>query len=128
MVTNSWWIKMDYWVQTVLGVGILVTAVSIVGWFYALVLLGLLGVWQVISGLVGAISGDRLQQIYIVVVAILSLYGIINIPSHSEVAISAAMLISCVIAVWKYTVVRADYISLSIIDAHQIDINNLLDA
>jgi hypothetical protein len=71
MVTNSWWIKADYWVQTVLGSCLLLALISIVGWFFALILLGVLGLWQVISGLLGAISGDRLQQIYVVVVGIL---------------------------------------------------------
>ena len=70
MTTNSWWIRTDYYVQTVIGVGILFSAVTVLGIYVALLLLMPLGAWQVISGLVAASQNDRLQQIYLGVVAV----------------------------------------------------------
>jgi hypothetical protein len=128
MVTNSWWIKMDYWVQTVLGCCILVAAATFIGLYLALSLLIPLGAWQVLSGLVYAIKGERLQQIYIGVVSIY--FGVWYVSwwlESFEVSI-AFMLIALPIGAWKYTVVRADYICLGIIDTPKIEANTLLDA
>jgi hypothetical protein len=127
MIKNSWWIKTDYWVQTVLGVSILVTAASMIGLFLALMLLIPLGGWQVISGLIAALKGERIQQIYLGVVVAYGCFWYL-VPNLNAFFFTLMVIIPLVIGVWKYTVVRADYISLKIIDARQIDTNDFLDA
>ena len=129
MGTNSWWIKTDYWVQTVIGCGILISAITIVGLLVAFILLIPLGIWQVISGLVSALRGDRIQQIYLgVVVIYLSLWFSSFSNNFGEYLIIPLMLIATTIAIWKYTLARADYISLKIVEVPEIENQDLLDA
>ena len=127
MTTNSWWIRTDYWVQTVIGVGILVSAVTVVGIYFSLFLLIPLGAWQVVSGLVAALKNDRLQQIYLGVIAVYFgfFYFVETIYTNFFVFL---MIIAFVIGVWKYTVVRADYKSLDIVTIQEVDNEDLLDA
>ena len=127
MTTNSWWIRTDYWVQTVIGVGILVSAVTVVGIYFSLFLLIPLGAWQVVSGLVAALKNDRLQQIYLGVIAVYFgfFYFVETIYTNFFVFL---MIIAVVIGVWKYTVVRADYKSLDIVTIQKSDNEDLLDA
>lgn len=127
MTTNSWWIRTDYWVQTVIGVGILVSAVTVVGIYFSLFLLIPLGAWQVVSGLVAALKNDRLQQIYLGVIAVYFgfFYFVETIYTNFFVFL---MIIAVVIGVWKYTVVRADYKSLDIVTIQEVDNEDLLDA
>ena len=124
MTTNSWWIRTDYWVQTVIGVGILVSAVTVVGIYFSLFLLIPLGAWQVVSGLVAALKNDRLQQIYLGIVAVYLGFCY----SVKENFVDYFMIIAVVIGVWKYTVVRADYKSLDIVTIQNLDNEDLLDA
>lgn len=140
MKANHGWVKIDYKIQTVLAYGLaaLVLGSTLLaffskmgywGFFLSLLLLIPIGAWQVISGLIYAIKGDRLQQIYLGVVAVYFGFWFLALPyAHNDYFPIAAMLIAAIIAVWKYTVVRADYISLSIIDVPKIDNENLLDA
>jgi hypothetical protein len=126
MVTNSWWIKTDYWVQTVLGICILVCAASIVGLMGTFILLIPLGAWQVISGLIAALRNDRIQQIYLVVIVIhLSLWFSSYTINAGQYLIIPLIIAAIIIGIWKYTVIRADYISLKIISVPETD---LLDA
>ena len=138
MKATSEWIKADYKTQTFLGavlcflilVSVVLCLFSIEYGFFggclAVLFLIPIGAWQVISGFVHAFKGDRLQQIYIGVVAVF--FGIWYVATiyHSNYFI-IMMLIAVVVAVWKYTVVRADYISLKIIDVPNIEDDNLLD-
>ena len=128
MTTNSWWIRTDYWVQTVIGVGILVSAVTVVGLFFAMFLLIPFGAWQVVSGLVAAFKNDRLQQIYLAVVAIYFGFWYLNVETIYTNFFVFLMIIAVVIGVWKYTVVRADYKSLDIVTIQKSDNEDLLDA
>jgi uncharacterized membrane protein YpjA len=139
MKTNSSWIKTDYHVQTFVGfLGIVLLPLSLVSFllsteaamiFVCLAILALIpiGVWQVISGVFYALNGDRLQQIYLGVVAFYFSIWYLAIKSDTDCAIPL-MAIAVTIAVWKYTVVRADYISLDIIDVPKLEIEELLDA
>jgi hypothetical protein len=138
MKTNNGWIKTDYHVQTIIGSIIaLLTVASVLLWFsvaqfafatvyFAVLLLIPLGVWQVISGIVGAFDNDRLQQIYIGVIIIY--FGIWYFISAFSLEFYSMLAIALIIAVWKYTVVRADFISLRIIDMSKIENDSLLDA
>jgi hypothetical protein len=128
MMKNSWWIKTDYWVQTVLICCILASAATIIGLYLALLLLMFFGAWQIISGFVGAVKGDRLQQIYFFVVILYFVFGGIGSNARSPVPMIVILLIALVIGIWKYTVTRADYICLEIIDTPNTDTNDLLDA
>ena len=128
MTTNSWWIRTDYWVQTVIGVGILVSAVTVVGIYFSLFLLIPLGAWQVVSGLVAALKNDRLQQIYLTVVAVYFGFWYLNVETIYTNFFVFLMIIAVVIGVWKYTVVRADYKSLDIVTIQEVDNEDLLDA
>ena len=93
----------------------------------AFILLIPLGIWQVISGLVSAFRGERIQQIYLGVVVIhLSLWFSCFSNNFGEYLIIPLMLIAATIAIWKYTVVRADYISLKIIQ--KVEVPDILDA
>jgi hypothetical protein len=138
MKTNHWWVEIDYKLQTVAGYGfiafilgsILLTFFSKMGYaglYLSLVLLIPIGAWQVLSGLIYAFKGDRLQQIYLGVVALYFSFWFI-IPNAVRDYFPITFLIAFVIAVWKYTVVRADYISLKIIDVPKMGDDNLLDA
>ena len=128
MTTNSWWIRTDYWVQTVIGVGILVSAVTVVGIYFSLLLLIPFGAWQVVSGLVAALKNDRLQQIYLGVVAVYFGCWYLVIETIYSSFFVFLMIIAVVIGVWKYTVVRADYKSLDIVTIQELDNEDLLDA
>jgi hypothetical protein len=147
MGTNSWWIKTDYWVQTVLGGTILLLAASaLLGslsvflgwkdgfmWVYGSLCLAFLfliplGIWQIISGFVSAVKGDYLQQIYLFVVILYFIFWGIGLNALSPIPMIVCMFIALIIGVWKYTVTRADYICLSIIDVPNIDADDLLDA
>ena len=138
MKATSEWIKADYRTQTVLGIalGCLIAGSALIclysigygflGGYLAVLFLMPIGAWQVISGLVYAFKGDRLQQIYLGVVAVF--FGIwFAMANLRRDYFIIMMLIAVVIAVWKYTVVRADYISLKIIDVPNIEDENLLD-
>ncbi len=139
MKANSEWVKTDYKIQTFLGavlcflvlgsvlICLFSREVAFVGGCLAVLFLMPIAVWQVISGLVYAFKGDRLQQIYLGVVAVF--FGIWYFAAvyHSDFLV-LMLIIAAIIAVWKYTVVRADYISLKIIDVPNIDNTNLLDA
>ena len=129
MTTNSWWIRTDYWVQTVIGVGILVTAASVVGLGITLFLLIPLGAWQVMSGLVAALKNDRLQQIYLgVVVVYFGFWYLLAIEKLNPIGFIFLLIIAFIIGAWKYTVVRADYKSLDIITIQELDNEHFLDA
>ena len=129
MTTNSWWIRTDYWVQTVIGVGILISAVTVVGVYFSLLLLMPLGAWQVVSGLVAAFKNDRLQQIYLGVVAVYFGFWYLLVSENADAGTFIFLLsIASIIGVWKYTVVRADYKSLDIITIQNLDNEELLDA
>ena len=80
-----------------------------------------------ISGLIYAFNGDRLQQIYLGVVAVYFSFWFI-VPNLVRDYFPITLLLALVIAVWKYTIVRADYISLKIIDVPKADDDHLLDA
>jgi hypothetical protein len=81
MKTNNNWIKTDYRIQSILGGAILLLTVvgaflwlltkdfAFLSFALALLLLMPLGAWQVISGLIDALKGDPLQQIYLGVVS-----------------------------------------------------------
>lgn len=135
MKTNSKWIKTDYKVQTVFCYAILgLIAATFISFLFTqspalgmlpLLLLIPLGIWQVISGLINALNGDRLQQIYLGVVALYFTIGYFGIGYYSDYLVTMMMVIVVIIAIWKYTVVRADYISLDIISVPDTD---LLDA
>lgn len=138
MKTNNGWIKTDYKVQTAFGwgiasmivcgtIGLLISQSAYLILCLALLLLIPIGAWQVLSGLIYALGGDRLQQIYLGVVAIY--FGIWFVtPDLVRDYFPLVFFIAFIIAVWKYTVVRADYISLKIIDVPKTDDNTLLDA
>jgi hypothetical protein len=146
MKTNSSWIKTDYHVQTYLGfLGIALLFASLFGCIFSkeaafvfgclvILLLIPIGAWQVLSGIIYALSGDRLQQIYLCVVAFY--FGVVFIfceidsiyRVNADIFLIMMGIIAFVIAVWKYTVVRADYISLKIIDVPKVEIENFLDA
>ena len=138
MKTNNGWIKTDYKVQTAFGwgiasmivcgtIGLLISQSAYLILCLALLLLIPIGAWQVLSGLIYALNGDRLQQIYLGVVAIY--FGIWFVtPDLVRDYFPLVFFIAFIIAVWKYTVVRADYISLKIIDVPKTDDNTLLDA
>jgi hypothetical protein len=128
MKANSWWIKTDYWMQTVMGVGILITAASLIGWMFALILLIPFGAWQLLSGLIAALYGDRLQQIYLVVASLILVLCYFNLDVRTETTLLVLIIVSIPIGIWKYTVARADYISLNIIAVADIDHDDLLDA
>jgi hypothetical protein len=153
MKTNSGWIKTDYRVQSVLGFVMILLISSgllcglllllgledwIIGIYYAafltLLLFMPLGLWQVISGIIHAFHGDKLQQIYLGVVAIYFsiVYFFYQINDYqrlyNDVFLILMGVIALIIAVWKYTVVRADYISLKIIDVPKTESDDLLDA
>ncbi len=127
MKTHIFWIKTDYWVQTILGGCILVAVASLIGWMIALILLLPFGAWQLLSGLIAAIKGDKLQIIYLIVASIILTLCYNNLNVRTEITLLILILISIPIAVWKYTVTRADYISLDIIDVPNSD-ENVLDA
>ena len=138
MKANNGWIKTDYKVQTAFGWGIASMIVcGTIGLLFsqsaylilclALLLLIPIGAWQVLSGLIYALDGDRLQQIYLGVVALYFSIWYATAVYHSNYFI-LMMVIAAIIAVWKYTVVRADYISLEIIDVPNTDDSTLLDA
>ena len=128
MTTNSWWIRTDYWVQTVIGVGILVSAASVVGLGITLFLLIPLGAWQVMSGLVAALKNDRLQQIYLGVVAVyFGFWYLLAIEKLNPIGFIFLFIIAFIIGVWKYTVVRADYKSLDIVTIQDLENEDLLD-
>jgi hypothetical protein len=127
MKTNIAWIKLDYWVQTILGCCILACAISIVGLFVAFIFLIPFGIWQVISGVVSALRGDRIQQIYLSVATIhLSLWFGSYTMDVGAYLIIPLIVVAIIIGIWKYTVVRADYISLDIISVP--DTEHILDA
>lgn len=129
MKTTIWWIRTDFWLQTIVGSCILLSALSIVGFGLALLLLIPFGALQVISGLVQAFRGDRLQQIYLGVVLIYLALGYFLLNSSAPFnAFIPMLLLAAVIGVWKYTVVRADYNSLSFISAPDLEHDDLLDA
>jgi hypothetical protein len=153
MKTNSSWIKADYHVQTYIGlVAVLLLSSAIIclllvlfGWAdavmwvylsvsFSLFLLFPFGIWQVVSGFIYAINGDRLQQIYLGVIATyFSLaYAFFKFDSlhreYEDAFLLLMSIIAVIIAVWKYTVVRADYISLKIIDVPKVEIEDFLDA
>jgi hypothetical protein len=140
MKTNIAWIKTDYKVQTAIGFLILLLSlIAAIGWFIhltgsglnviwafqsiclALVLFAPLGAWQVLSGLIYALGGDKLQQIYLAVVAIYFVSWGFAYSLKSDL-LYFLLVIALVIAIWKYTVVRADYISLDIISVPDSDI------
>ncbi len=146
MKTNIKFIKTDYWAQTILGSIILSSILSaLVGWAlnaigwksgliwgyqsicFALLLLAPFGAWQVISGLINALNGDRLQKIYLGVVTVY--FGIVYVYYkfcygliEDYIFLIMMATIAIIIAIWKYTVVRADYISLDIISVPDSDI------
>lgn len=129
MTTNSWWIRTDYYVQTVIGVCILAVAASVVGIYFAVPLLMPLGAWQVISGIVAAFKNDRLQQIYLgVVVVYFGFWYLLVLENPNDSGFIVLLVIAFVIGLWKYTVARADYKSLDIITVQDIDNEDLLDA
>ena len=137
MKTNISWIKTDYKVQTGFGYMIVALIVATIVSFlmtksFALgmlvfLLLMPLGAWQVISGLIYAFSGDRLQQIYLGVVALYFIIGYVGTIYYSDY-LPIMLVVAFIIGIWKYTVVRADYKSLDIINVPNIDTDNLLDA
>ena len=137
MKTNISWIKTDYKVQTGFGYMIVALIVATIVSFlmtksFALgmlvfLLLMPLGAWQVISGLIYALNGDRLQQIYLGVVALYFTIGYVGTIYHSDY-LPIMLVVALIIGIWKYTVVRADYKSLDIINVPNIDTDNLLDA
>jgi hypothetical protein len=139
MKTNNNWIKTDYRIQSILGGAILLlTLAGGVLWLLAkdfaflalclaLLLLMPLGAWQVISGLIDALKGNRLQQIYLGVVTFYFTIWYFTAVYHSDY-FPLMMVMAVIIAVWKYTVVRADYISLNIIAVPNIAENDILDA
>jgi hypothetical protein len=150
MKTNHWWIKADYRVQSALGLvmillivsGLLCWLLSSIGWeniwmFFSIYFVALmfipLGLWQVISGIIHAFNGDKLQKTYLLVVFIY--FGITFIYLNTSYYIYdfnyfliPMSIIALTIAVWKYTVVRADYISLAIINVPKTEMEDLLDA
>lgn len=145
MKGNTDWIKTDYRVQTIIGRLILLLILcavcclflGIAGLDYifsyaflpislALISLIPLGIWQIISGLINASTGDRLQQIYLSVVIVY--FCIWYFIAPFSLGFYIILVIAIIIAVWKYAVVRADYISLSIIDVSKAVENDLLDA
>jgi hypothetical protein len=138
MKTNHWWIKTDYKVQTAFGYSLIALVLGgallaffsktgFLGFFLSLLFLMPIGAWQVISGLIYAFNGDRLQQIYLGVVAVF--FGIWYIVGgFRSDYFTLLMVIAVVVAVWKYTVVRADYISLKIIDVPKMGDDNFLGA
>ena len=101
--------------------------IGFLGLYFSFALLIPIGAWQVISGLIYAFKGDRLQQIYLGVVAVYFSFWFATTNLVRD-CILIFFFIAVVIAVWKYTVVRADYISLKIIDVPKTDDDNLLDA
>ncbi len=146
MKTNIGWIKTDYKVQKALGFFMLLLTLSaIFGWLahlakleqgfnwallsicLAILLLAPLGAWQVLSGLIYALGGDKLQQIYLAVVGFYFVAWSFAVSVKSDL-FYVLFAVAFVIAVWKYTVVRADYISLKIIDVPKVEIEDLLDA
>ncbi len=138
MKANHWWVEIDYKIQTVLGYGLiafvlgsaLIAIFSYIGYlglYVSLFILVPVGAWQVISGLIYAFNGDRLQQIYLGVVAVYFSFWFI-VPNLVRDYFPITLLLALVIAVWKYTIVRADYISLKIIDVPKADDDHLLDA
>ena len=138
MKANHWWVEIDYKIQTVLGYGLiafvlgsaLIAIFSYIGYlglYVSLFILVPVGAWQVISGLIYAFNGDRLQQIYLGVVAVYFSFWFI-VPNLVRDYFLITLLLALVIAVWKYTIVRADYISLKIIDVPKADDDHLLDA
>jgi hypothetical protein len=153
MKTNSSWIKTDYRVQSALVliisslllIGLFCGLLIFAGWdegiwgiyyvvFIVLSLFTPFGLWQVVSGLIHAFNGDKLQRIYLAVVAVYFFIGYSFFQFHNyhhldtDIFLILMGIIALVIAVWKYTVVRADYISLKIIDVPKVEIDNLLDA
>jgi hypothetical protein len=145
MKTNRGWIKTDYCVQTLIGRLIFLLIIWAVcclllgvagfdkGFSYiflpislVLVFLIPLGIWQVISGIVSAFDNDRLQQIYVSVVIVY--FSIWYFIAPFSIEFYFMLAIAIIIAVWKYTVVRADYISLAIIDMPKESENDALDA
>jgi hypothetical protein len=144
---------MDYWIQSALGLVMVLFILSglicglfscagffnsIAGFYYAVFLVLLLfipiGLWQVISGITHVFQGDKLQKIYLSVVGVY--IGIVHLfynitdyqRLYNDVFLILMGIVALVIAVWKYTVVRADFISLDIIDISKIQNDNLLDA
>jgi hypothetical protein len=136
MKTNHFWIKTDYKVQTGFGLVILALIVATIVSFlltqsFALglivaFLLMPLGAWQVISGLIYAFNGDRLQQIYLGVVALYFTIGYGGGTVYHSDYLPIMLVVALIIAIWKYTVVRADYISLNIISVPHTE--HILDA
>ncbi|MDZ7879262.1 MAG: hypothetical protein U5L45_16390 [Saprospiraceae bacterium] len=148
--TNNTFIKTDYHIQSFIGLAIsfflaialicgllmlfkLDSGNGVFSGFFSLLLLIPLGAWQVLSGVVYALNGDRLQQIYLGVVAIY--FGILYTfttfsTGNTDIFIWLMGFVAVVIAVWKYTVVRADYISLDIIAVSEraISETDVLDA
>jgi cellulose synthase/poly-beta-1,6-N-acetylglucosamine synthase-like glycosyltransferase len=145
MKTNTRWIKTDYHVQTFLGIlSAFFLFLSLITFLWkkemafipiCLLMLMLIpiGVWQIISGLLNTFKGDKLQKIYLSVVviyfAVTFIYFDTSFPLYNANYFLIPMfIIANIIAVWKYTVVRADFISLRIIDMSKIENDSLLDA
>lgn len=95
---------------------------------FALLLLMPFGVWQVISGLIYAFRNDRLQQIYLGVVAVYFGFFYLLTLKMDDSLFFLLLIIAAIIGVWKYTVVRADYKSLDIVTIQEVDNEDILDA
>ena len=135
MKATNGWIKTDYKVQTIFGwaiasmivcgsIGLLISQGAYLILCLAILLLIPIGAWQVLSGAIYAIDGDRLQQIYLGVVAVY--FGIWYLAAiyYSSYFI-VMMVIAAIIAVWlnRETMFTRDRAVIDVIPAqHEVNL------
>lgn len=101
-------LKIDYWVQTILGIIILITAWFLIG----LLLLIPFGAWQVLSSIIMIIYvQDRRRMWYLLSTITYGLVMYFLGDSYNASNIADALTFTCVpaLAIWYYVMTYLDY-------------------
>jgi hypothetical protein len=138
MDTKYQLMKIDYWIQKILGIAILICCFSVFGIVFGIMGLIPFGAAQVLSGLVFAIVyKDRKRWIYLLIVAIFFLcwYGATEVSYDSkfyEVAkLSYALLFFTppALGIWYFSLTSDQYNDLKRLQkSHTINDEQVLDA
>jgi hypothetical protein len=129
METKNALLRADYWVQTIMGIGLIVCCCSVVGIWVALMGLVPFGGWQVLSGLIfglGYQDSRRLKYLGIVIAYFLLMF--LNNNIRYEFTWPLLVVIPPVLAIWYYVVTRREYYNIKVETEDAPQYENILDA
>ena len=112
METKYVLLRTDYWLQTIMGIMIIVFGISIIGITFGLLLAMPFGAWQVISALIfGITNQDKRRFYYLACVGLYfsALYFTNGIEGFRDLGFIFYAVIAAILGVWYYILTRKDF-------------------